>query len=146
MKQIYMYLWYPLFQAQWDRLCCSIFSFLCSPFYFGHGLLYPSSIYGFWLPLWYLQTILIKPPLKQVMVATMKHSKWWLQLNQAMKYRINWEIYTQYAGAAGLLLHINGKFTMGKFKSSLFFRKNSFLTAPHYQLSQPDPLISHSAI
>jgi hypothetical protein len=25
-------------------------------------------------------------------------------------------IYTPYAGAAGMLLHINGKFTMGKFK------------------------------
>ena len=30
-----------------------------------------------------------------------------------------WEIYTPYAGAAGMLLHINGKFTMGKLKSSL---------------------------
>ena len=28
------------------------------------------------------------------------------------------EIYTPYAGAAGMLLHINGKFTMGKLKSS----------------------------
>jgi hypothetical protein len=27
--------------------------------------------------------------------------------------------YTPYAGAAGMLLHINGKFTMGKSKSSL---------------------------
>ena len=29
------------------------------------------------------------------------------------------EIYTPYAGAAGMLLHINGKFTMGKLKSSV---------------------------
>jgi hypothetical protein len=29
------------------------------------------------------------------------------------------DVYTPYAGAAGMLLHINGKFTMGKFKSSL---------------------------
>ena len=29
------------------------------------------------------------------------------------------EIYTPYTGAAGMLLHINGKFTMGKLKSSL---------------------------
>ena len=29
------------------------------------------------------------------------------------------EIYTPYAGAAGMLLHINGKFTMGQLKSSL---------------------------
>jgi len=33
-----------------------------------------------------------------------------------LEYRINLEIYTSYAGAAGMLLHINGKFTMGKFK------------------------------
>jgi hypothetical protein len=26
-------------------------------------------------------------------------------------------IYTLYAGAAGMLLHINGKYTMGKLKS-----------------------------
>jgi hypothetical protein len=29
------------------------------------------------------------------------------------------DIYTPYAGAAGMLLHMNGKFTMGKLKSSL---------------------------
>ena len=29
------------------------------------------------------------------------------------------EIYTLYAGAAGMLLHINGKFTMGKLKMIL---------------------------
>ena len=33
----------------------------------------------------------------------------------------NREIYTPYAGVAGMLLHINGKFTMGKLKSSLLF-------------------------
>jgi hypothetical protein len=27
-------------------------------------------------------------------------------------------IYTPYAGAAGMFLHINGKFTLGKLKSS----------------------------
>jgi hypothetical protein len=31
-------------------------------------------------------------------------------------YRINSEIYTPYAGAAGMLLHINGKLTRGKLK------------------------------
>ena len=30
-----------------------------------------------------------------------------------------WEIYTPYEAIAGLLLHINGKFTTVKFKSSL---------------------------
>jgi hypothetical protein len=32
---------------------------------------------------------------------------------QALKYRINGEIYNPYAGAAEMLLHINGKFTVG---------------------------------
>jgi hypothetical protein len=34
----------------------------CSSFYpfsFGHCIVCPSSIYGFWLPLWYLQTVLV---------------------------------------------------------------------------------------
>jgi hypothetical protein len=38
---------------------------------------------------------------------------------QALEYRINCEIYTPYAGAAGMFLHINGKFSMRKLKSSL---------------------------
>ena len=32
---------------------------------------------------------------------------------------VSTEIYTPYAGAAGMLLHMNEKFTMGKLKSSL---------------------------
>jgi hypothetical protein len=47
----------------------------------------------------------------------LSRKSWWER--QALEYRINWEIYTPYAGAAGLLLHINGKFTMEKLKSSL---------------------------
>ena len=38
-------------------------------------------------------------------------------------------IYTPYAGAAGMLLHINGKFTMRKLQSSLLF-----LTYPHFRV------------
>jgi hypothetical protein len=38
---------------------------------------------------------------------------------QALEYRINWERYNQFAGGSGMLLHINGKFTMGKLKSFL---------------------------
>ena len=44
---------------------------------------------------------------------------------QSREYRINWEMYTPYAGAAGMLLHKNGKFTIGKLNSSLL--SNSFL-------------------
>ena len=33
---------------------------------------------------------------------------------QALEYRIKWEIYTPYTGAAGMLLHINEKFTRNK--------------------------------
>jgi hypothetical protein len=46
-----------------------------------------------------------------------QHKMCWTPITQ--KYRINWEIYTPYAGATGMLLYINGKFTMGKLKSSL---------------------------
>ena len=51
---------------------------------------------------------------------------------QAREYRINWEIYTPYADAAGMtimLLLRNGKFTIGK----LFCRKVLFSTDPHCQ-------------
>jgi len=36
----------------WGVFCTSLF---CCPFCFGHLIVCPSSIYGFWLPLWYLQ-------------------------------------------------------------------------------------------
>jgi hypothetical protein len=70
----------------------------------------------------------------QVMVTTIQLLKRWLQLNitnkkplsrnslwdpQALEYRINWETYTPYAGAAGMLIHINGKVTMGNLRESL---------------------------
>jgi hypothetical protein len=53
---------YPGFQ--WGS-CYSIFSFMCMfcrslfvLFSFGHSNVCSSSIYRFWLPLWYLQTLL----------------------------------------------------------------------------------------
>ena len=49
---------------QWG-LCCLIFSVLCNvlqivvfPFSFDHYIVSPSSIYGFWLHLWYLPILL----------------------------------------------------------------------------------------
>ena len=89
--------------------------------------------------LWHLYSVTVN----QVIVATIKLSKWWLfltllatrnpwfssffvssnslsrkswQVPRALEYRSNWDIYTPYAGAAGMLLQINGKFTMGKLK------------------------------
>jgi hypothetical protein len=48
----------PVFQ--WNSCCSLVFCIvvcisLCS-FSFGHCIVCPSSIYSFWLPLWYLQT------------------------------------------------------------------------------------------
>ena len=43
------------------------------------------------------------------------------------------EIHTPYANAPGMLLHINGKYTIVKLKSSLFCRKVYFLTVSHCQ-------------
>ena len=38
---------------------------------------------------------------------------------QVLEFWINRETYTPYAATAWMLLHMNGKFTMGKLKSSL---------------------------
>ena len=93
---------------------------------------------------------------KQVMVATVTCSKWWLyqtlpkgtlgsvssllaayfikdSMIGATSYGISYhlrDIYSICIYAAGMLLHINGKFAMGKLKSSPC-RKVPFLTAPH---------------
>ena len=37
---------------------------------------------------------------------------------KAREYGINWEIYTPYAGAAGMLLFRNGNFHKGAYKDS----------------------------
>jgi hypothetical protein len=43
-------------------------------------------------------------------------------LNQGfLEYRIIWEIYTPYAGAAGMLLPLNGKFILWKDKNPAFY-------------------------
>jgi len=46
--------------AFWRGSCYSIFSFMCMfcTFSSGYCVLCSSSIYGFWLPLWYLKTLL----------------------------------------------------------------------------------------
>jgi len=106
----------------------------------GHGYLVEKSMLCFtWnrhIQLWPLQLINIKvhevlntqvysettkklkidqhePPIKMVLGAPEgKAVPVTLFANLVMEYRINWEIYTSYAGAARMLLHINGKFTM----------------------------------
>ena len=53
--------WGPVFSFI-CMFCRSLF-FLLFYFYFGHCVVYPSSIYGFLLPLWYPQTLLYTPTL-----------------------------------------------------------------------------------
>jgi hypothetical protein len=64
---IYLVAFKPNVLNEWGS-CYSICSFMCifvdrclsfCTFSFGHCILCSSSIYGFWLPLWYLQTLLI---------------------------------------------------------------------------------------
>ena len=55
------------------------------------------------------------------------HKLW--NIVSSERYILDIYIYI-YIYATGMLLHINGKFTMGKLKSSLC-RKVPFLTAPH---------------
>ena len=57
------------------------------------------------------------------------------QGNPDMNHKL-WNIVsTHYAGAAGMLLHINGKFTMGKLKSSLYL-KSFVLYRPSLSISR----------
>ena len=63
---LHVCLWYPPsdypFGIFWPLYCMSVFDIrlLITPLEsFGHCIACPSSISGFWLPLWYLQTFLI---------------------------------------------------------------------------------------
>jgi hypothetical protein len=38
------------------------------PFSYGHCVVYSSSIYGFWLPLWYLQTLLVNDTMNLIKI------------------------------------------------------------------------------
>ena len=49
---------------------------------------------------------------------------------QAVEDRINEDIYSSYASAAGMLLHIDRTFTMGKLESSLL-SQSLFLAGLH---------------
>ena len=92
-------------------------------------------------------TLVTKPVIghkwrKDLIVITTNGTYPWLDSNpisrkswfepQALEYRINWVIckYTPYVSFAGMLLHINGKFTM-KNLNNLFCCKVSFLTGHH---------------
>ena len=49
---------------------CNVWCFVdrclsCCPFSFGHCVVCSSSIYGFWLPLWYLQTLFYRTTERQ---------------------------------------------------------------------------------
>ena len=70
-----------------------------------------------------------------ILVSTNPLSKKYRYEPLSLEYRINWEIYTPYAGAAGILLHINGKFTMRKLKSSLL-SSNFVLNRPSLSISR----------
>ena len=50
----------PVFNITRSLVLCVCFADRCPfvPFSFGHCVFCPSSIYGFWLPPWYLQTLL----------------------------------------------------------------------------------------
>ena len=55
---------------------------------YGHCVVCPSSIYGFWLPLWYLQTLLTQIPLS-VLVNTKRTSS---PSHQYVTCWYNWQI------------------------------------------------------
>ena len=63
---------YVCFVDRWLSLCTS---------YFGHCVVCSSSIYGFWFPLWYLQTLLMLVFKSVVMVFTHAVLLNWLQSN-----------------------------------------------------------------
>jgi hypothetical protein len=52
----------------------------CDTNSFGHCVVHPSSIYRFWLPLWYLQTLLICSELLQLRFRQIKPSRNWYKL------------------------------------------------------------------
>ena len=62
---------------------------------------------------------------------------WWEP--QALEYRIHWEGSTPYAGAAGILQYINGKFTMEKSTPSLF-SQSLVLNRPLLSISRCRPM------
>ena len=72
---VYLFPWFFLFFF----ICLGFFLFWCfdlclfsCPFYFGHCVFSSSTIYGFWLSLWYLKTLLFIFILKWI---TEEHGK-----------------------------------------------------------------------
>jgi hypothetical protein len=79
---------------------CSIFSFLCNvlyfivcPFSFGHCIVWPLSNYGFWIPLWYLQTFQIlswtKINIHHTFLVNGRECKWsWTKILSTIKLTV----------------------------------------------------------
>ena len=44
---------------RYNYILCNILLIIACPFRCGHFVVCPSSIYGFWLPLWHLQTLFV---------------------------------------------------------------------------------------
>jgi hypothetical protein len=80
--------WHPVF----SEVRVNISSFLCNVlqivacsyvlFLFGNCVVCPSAIYGFWLPLWYLQTLFIPTSLSQ-----------WLLFNSPSSLKYNMYVF-----------------------------------------------------
>lgn len=54
-----------------------------------------------------------------------------LSINPIRNHKLNWDIYTPCSGAARILLHVNGSFTMVKLKSFVL-DKQTIITCPYY--------------
>jgi hypothetical protein len=76
----------PEFTFQWGScysilVLCVCFVDRClsfCTFYFGHCVVCSSSIYGIWLPLWYLQTLLItNKSTKHDVILKLQAAIWW---------------------------------------------------------------------
>jgi len=62
---------------------CNVFWIVICPFSFGHCVVFHSSVYRFWLPLWYLQTHLAE---NQLVIIQTYHFSSWVENLHLFKY------------------------------------------------------------
>ena len=92
----------------------------------------------------------VEIPVTSTCLSLVLRLKNWSYVEQALAYRISWEMYTPYVGDSGMLLHIYGKLTMVKLKSSClsynwvvsFPSASMFSKTSKYEAEKDDSVVS----
>jgi hypothetical protein len=109
-------------------------------FSFGHCVVCPSSIYGFWLPLWYLQTLILQLTIQIPMTRTNSSKGLWATRERKVRIITYIYVYVELVGSI-LFKGLQYRRCFNKWYVPVLFRYN--ILEP-YATSKPLYLVKHA--